>query len=87
MKSTNLKIANLKMTNLKISISPDKWESFQKQWQQPWWHRNLRYGQALYNFFDLDKIKDSSLQKELDMLYNSDGDKAGVIFWSIFEIN
>ena len=79
-----MKSTNLKSTNLKIIISQDKWESFQKQWQQPDCGANLRYGQALYNFFDLDKIKDSSLQKELDMLYNSDGDKAGVILWSIF---
>lgn len=79
--------SDLKISTLKISISQDKWESFQKQWQQPEWCRNLRYGQALYNFFDLHKVKDLSLQKELNMLYNVSDDKAGDIFWSIFEIH
>ena len=69
---------------MKISIEAKEWDKFIEQWGTPEWHRNLRFGQAFYNYFNLYKMKQT---KELDMLYNSDGDKASKLIHSMFEIH
>ena len=69
---------------MKISIEAKEWDNFIKQWSTPEWHRNLRFGQAFYNYFNLYKMKQT---KELDMLYNSDGDEASKLIHSMFEIH
>ena len=71
---------------MKISISQDKWEEFLKQWNQPDWKHNLRYGQALHNFFDLHKIHNNILRDKINVLYNLDGEEASSVFWDMFEI-
>lgn len=69
---------------MKISIEAYKWDEFiLKYWSTPDW-QHLRFGQAFYNYFDLHKMKQT---KELDMLYNSDNDKASKLIHSMFEIH
>lgn len=69
---------------MKISIEAKEWDNFIEQWSTPEWCRNLRFGQAFYNYFNLHKMKQT---KELDMLYNSDSDKASKLIHSMFEIH
>lgn len=66
---------------MKLSISQDRWEEFLRQRNHPDWKRNLRYGQALYNFFDLHKVHNSILKDNMNVLYNLDREKASSVFW------
>lgn len=69
---------------MKSSIEKAEWDNFIEQWGTPEWQRNLRYGQAFYNYFNLFKMKQTP---ELDCLYITHNDfRAGEIIDHIFEI-
>lgn len=42
---------------MKMSIEQQEYNNFLKQWNDPSWNRNLRFGQAFYNYFNLFKMK------------------------------
>ena len=46
-----------KGVKMKMSIEQHEYNNFLKQWKEPSWHRNLRFGQAFYNYFNLFKMK------------------------------
>ena len=66
---------------MKLSISQDKWGEFLRKRNHPDLKRNLRYGQAHYNFFDLHKVHNSILKDNMNVLYNLDREKASSVFW------
>ena len=69
---------------MKMSIEQREYNNFLKQWNEPSWHRNLRFGQAFYNYFNLFKMKQSP---ELEMLYNLDDGKAEKMILEMFDIH
>lgn len=68
---------------MKMSIEQQEYNNFLKQWNEPSWHRNLRFGQAFYNHFNLFKMKQTP---ELEMLYNLDGWKAEKMIREMFDV-
>lgn len=69
---------------MKISIEAKEWDNFIEQWSTPERHRNLRFGQAFYNYFNLFKMKQTP---ELEMLYNLDGWKAEKMIREMFDVH
>lgn len=69
---------------MKMSIEQHEYNNFLKQWKEPSWHRNLRFGQAFYNYFNLFKMKQTP---ELEMLYNLDGVEAEKMIREMFDIH
>ena len=69
---------------MKMSIEQHEYNNFLKQWEEPSWHRNLRFGQAFYNYFNLFKMKQT---QELEMLYNLDGVEAEKMIREMFDIH
>lgn len=73
-----------KGVKMKMSIEQHEYNNFLKQWNEPSWHRNLRFGQAFYNYFNLFKMKQTP---ELEMLYNLDGVEAEKMIREMFDIH
>ena len=69
---------------MKMSIVQQEYNNFLKQWNEPSWHRNLRFGQAFYNYFSLFKMKQTPY---LEMLYNLDGWKAEKMIRELFDMH
>ena len=69
---------------MKMSIEQHEYNNFLKQWNEPSWHRNLRLGQASYNYFNLFKMKQTT---ELEMLYNLDASEAEKMIREMFDIH
>ena len=69
---------------MKMSIEQQEYNNFLKQWNEPSWHRNLRFGQAFYNYFNLFKMKQTP---GLEMLYNLDGGEAEKMIREMFDIH
>ncbi len=69
---------------MKMSISQESWDGFIACWSEPDWYRNLRYGQAFHNYFELNKCV--MYKDKLDVLYNAKDAEAVNLIHEMFEI-
>lgn len=66
----------------KLTIRQSHYDSFQKQYLQGV-YVNKRFGEAFYEYFKLEKLKD---QTEVSNLFAKDGEMAKASILSIFDI-